>query len=272
MTKDGALPKGFERPTVSAPPSDSGVQEKYEEVKSSSKTITLRISKFNPEKDQRKAFHAFTVPYQRWTTVLDAILDVKSHQDHSIGVRYSCRQATCGSCGMIINGKPKLACFTKISELDSDVVTVEPMNNFPLIRDLAVGFERMFSTHKRIKPYIIREDSEISSGTKEFLQTPEDVEKYIQFSSCIKCGLCNSACPTMTTDSAFIGPQGLAQAYRYVADNRDQGKDERLRIIDEPHGIWRCHFAGSCSQVCPKGVDPAMGIQLLRGYLLGYRK
>ena len=272
MTKGGALPKGFERPTVSASPSDSGVQEKSEEVKSSSKTIVLRISKFNPEKDQRTPFLEFTVPYQRWTTVLDAILDVKSHQDHSIGVRYSCRQATCGSCGMIINGKPKLACFTKISELDSDVVTVEPMNNFPLIRDLAVGFERMFSTHKRIKPYIIREDSEISPGTKEFLQTPEDVEKYIQFASCIKCGLCNSACPTMATDSTFIGPQGLAQAFRYIADNRDQGKDERLKIIDERHGIWGCHFAGSCSQVCPKGVDPAMGIQMLRGYLLGYRK
>jgi len=266
MTKGGALPKGFERP------SDSGSQEKYEEVKPSSKTITLRISKFNPEKDHTPTFLEFTVPYQRWTTVLDAILEVKSYHDHSIGVRYSCRQATCGSCGMIINGKPKLACFTKISELDSNVVTVEPMNNFPLIRDLTVGFERMISTHKRIKPYIIREDSEISSGTKEFLQTPEDVEKYIQFAGCIKCGLCNSACPTMATDSTFIGPQGLAQAYRYIADNRDQGKDERLRIIDERHGIWGCHFAGSCSQVCPKGVDPAMGIQMLRGYLLGYRK
>src|SRR3989304_2927360 len=106
---------------------------------------------------------------------------------------------------------------------------------------------------------------------KEFLQTPEDVEKYIQFSSCIKCGLCNSVCPTMATDSSFIGPQALAQAYRYVADNRDKGKDDRLKIIDDSHGIFRCHFAGSCSQVCPKGVDPAMGIQLLRGYLLGFR-
>ena len=169
MTKGGLLPKGFERP------SNSGSQEKYEEVKSSPKTITLRISKFNPEKDHTSTFLEFTVPYQRWTTVLDTILEVKSNQDHSIGVRYSCRQASCGSCGMIINGKPRLACFTKISELDSNVVTVEPMNNFPLIRDLVVGFERMFSTHKRMKPYIIREDSEISPGTKEFLQTPEAV-------------------------------------------------------------------------------------------------
>ena len=243
-------------------------------LKEKSKTtesIILRISKFNPEKDSNSTFLEFTVPCQNWTTVLDAILEVKKYLDHSIGVRYSCRQATCGSCGMIINGKPRLACFTKISELDSGVVTVEPMNNFPIIRDLAVGFERMFTTHKRIKPYIINEESE-TSGTKEFLQSPEDVEKYIQFASCIKCGLCNSACPTMTTDSTFIGPQALAQAYRYIADNRDEGKNKRLRIIDERHGIWGCHFAGSCSQVCPKGVDPAMGIQLLRGYLLGYRK
>jgi succinate dehydrogenase / fumarate reductase iron-sulfur subunit len=172
---------------------------------------------------------------------------------------------------MKINGRPALACFTKISELNSDVITIEPMNNFPIIRDLAVGFERMFSTHKKIKPYIINEKSEINPGTKEFLQTPEDVEKYIQFSNCIKCGLCNSACPTMATDSSFVGPQALAQAYRYVADNRDKGKDDRLKIIDDSHGIFRCHFAGSCSQVCPKGVDPAMGIQLLRGYLLGFR-
>jgi len=157
MTK-GVLPKGFERQNDSSSQSDSGSQEKYEEVKSSSKTITLRISKFNPEKDHASTFLEFTVPYQRWTTVLDAILEVKSKHDHSVGVRYSCRQATCGSCGMIINGKPRLACFTKISELNSNVVTVEPMNNFPLIRDLAVGFERMISTHKRITPYIIRAD------------------------------------------------------------------------------------------------------------------
>ena len=247
------------------------VSDNYPSNSTSSKTITLRISRFNPAHDESSKFMDFEVPYEKWTTVLDAILDVKQRFDHSIAVRYSCRQATCGSCGMIINGKPRLACFTKITELDSNTVTVEPMNNFPIIRDLAVGFEKLFTTHKKIKPFIIREDSEITPGAKEFLQTPEDVEKYIQFSSCIKCGLCNSACPTMATDSTFIGPQALAQAYRYIADNRDKGKDDRLKIIDDSHGIWRCHFAGSCSQVCPKGVDPAMGIQLLRGYLLGFR-
>ncbi|QLH09559.1 succinate dehydrogenase/fumarate reductase iron-sulfur subunit [Candidatus Nitrosotenuis sp. DW1] len=239
---------------------------------SSSKTVTLRIAKSNPEKDSVTKFESFQVSYERWTTVLDAILDVKKHLDHSVAVRYSCRQATCGSCGMKINGRPRLACFTKISELDSDVVTVEPMSNYPIVRDLVVDLERMFDTHKEMKPFMIREDTEITPNTRELLQTPEQVEEYIQFANCIKCGLCNSACPTMATDSSFLGPQALAQAYRYVADSRDKGKNERLKIVDDSHGIWRCHFAGSCSQVCPKGVDPAMGIQMLRGYLLGFRK
>jgi succinate dehydrogenase / fumarate reductase iron-sulfur subunit len=242
-----------------------------EQPTETSRIVTLRMAKFNPEHDSGAQFVDFKVSYERWTTVLDVILDVKKHLDHSVAVRYSCRQASCGSCGMKINGRPRLACFTKISELDSDVITVEPMNNYPIVRDLVVDLEGMFDTHKKMKPFIINEDSEITS-TKEFLQTPEQTEEYIQFANCIKCGLCNSACPTMATDSSFLGPQALAQAYRYVADNRDKGKNERLKIIDESHGIWRCHFAGSCSQVCPKGVDPAMGIQLLRGYLLGFRK
>ena len=177
---------------------------------SSAQSITLRISRFNPEVDESSGFMEFSVPVEKWTTVLEAILEVKKHFDHSVAVRYSCRQATCGSCGMIINGKPRLACFTKISELNSNIVTVEPMNNFPVIRDLAVKFEQLFDTHQKIKPYLIRDDTELVSDEKEFLQSPEEVEQYIQFANCIKCGLCNSACPTMATDSSFVGPQALA--------------------------------------------------------------
>lgn len=236
------------------------------------KTITLRISRSNPSEHAETKFDEFKIPVQKWTTVLEAILYVKQDLDHSVAVRYSCRQASCGSCGMKINGKPRLACYTKVSELESNVITVEPMNNFPIIRDLAVDFKQLFSTHKKMKPFIINEESEVQPGTKEFVQTPKDLEKFLQFSYCIKCGLCNSACPTMATDKSFIGPQGLAQAYRYTADNRDQGKKDRLKIVDQSHGIWRCHFAGSCSDVCPKGVDPAMAIQLLRGYMLGFSK
>ncbi|MDE1863403.1 MAG: succinate dehydrogenase iron-sulfur subunit [Thaumarchaeota archaeon] len=259
--------------TVTVPKKESqNLPGNPKESQEQQKTVTLRIARINPGEDAKGKFEEFKIPVQKWTTVLEAILYVKQNLDHSVALRYSCRQASCGSCGMKINGKPRLACYTKISELESETITVEPMSNYPIIRDLAVNFEHLFSTHKKMKPFIINEESEIKPGAKEFIQTPQDLEKFLQFSYCIKCGLCNSACPTMATDASFIGPQGLAQAYRYTADNRDEGKKERLKIVDQSHGIWRCHFAGSCSNVCPKGVDPAMAIQLLRGYLLGFRK
>ena len=156
-------------------------EEKSQTIVSSTKSATLRIKRSSS--DGFEKFDQFIVPVEKWTTVLDALLDAKSHLDHSIGIRYSCRQASCGSCGMKINGKPALACFTKISELDSETITIEPMDNFPVIRDLVVNFSRLINNHKKIMPYVIRGDSEITPGTgvRETLQTPEDVEKYIQF-------------------------------------------------------------------------------------------
>ena len=119
-------------------------------------SITLRISKSNPAENVLPTFEEFKVPVKKWTTVLEAILYVKQNLDHSVAVRYSCRQASCGSCGMRINGYPRLACYTKISELDSNVVTVEPMYNFPILRDLAVDMTQMFAAHKKMKPYIMK--------------------------------------------------------------------------------------------------------------------
>jgi succinate dehydrogenase / fumarate reductase iron-sulfur subunit len=184
--------------------------------------------------------------------------------------------ASCGSCGMKINGKPSLACYTKISELKDDVIVCEPLPNFPRIRDLVSDFSQFFSHHKNMKPFIQNDkvplDIDDKSDLVEFKQTHEDVDNYLQFSYCIRCGLCYSACPTVATDPKFPGPQALSQAYRYEADGRDDSKKSRFNIIDERHGIWRCHFAGSCSAVCPKGVDPALGIQLLKGHMLGLSK
>ena len=219
-------------------------------------------------------FDRFEIPVQRWTTVLDALLYAKSYRDSSIGIRYSCRMASCGSCGMKINGIPRLACYTKISELAGSIITCEPLINFPHIRDLVTDFSQFFKHHKEMQPYIHNKNADIKDTRKlsEFKQSPEDVDKYLQFSNCIKCGLCYSACPTVATDTKFPGPQALSQVYRYYADTRDDAIKERLDIVDERHGIWRCHFAGSCSVVCPKGIDPALGIQLLRGYMMGFSK
>lgn len=236
--------------------------------------IIINVFRANRTKGDSASYDSFEVPVQRWTTVLDALLYAKSYHDSSIGIRYSCRMASCGSCGMKINGIPRLACYTKISELEGSTITCEPLANFPHIRDLVTDFSQFFDHHKKMQPYIHNENSDMTDkkGSIEFKQSLEDVDKYLQFSYCIKCGLCYSACPTVATDTKFPGPQALSQAYRYYADTRDNDTKERLNIVDEKHGIWRCHFAGSCSAVCPKGVDPALGIQLLRGHLMGFSK
>ncbi|HEX9318869.1 MAG TPA: succinate dehydrogenase iron-sulfur subunit [Nitrososphaeraceae archaeon] len=235
--------------------------------------ITLKIFRANTTKGNTSYFDSYEIPVQRWTTVLDGLLYAKSHLDTSIGIRYSCRMASCGSCGMKINGFPRLACYTKISELESSEVVCEPLPNFPIIRDLVTDFSQFFNHHKNVHPYIMNrtDESETSTSTHTHFQSPEDVNKYLQFSYCIKCGLCYSACPTVATDVKFPGPQALSQLYRYYSDSRDAGR-KRLDIVDNRHGVWRCHFAGSCSKVCPKGVDPALGIQLLRSYMLGISK
>lgn len=237
------------------------------------KQISLKIYRNNYNKSDTSHFDEVKVPIKRWTTVLDALLYAKSYSDSSIGIRYSCRMASCGSCGMKINGKPRLACYTKISELNTSEITCEPLPNFPNIRDLVTDFTQFFDHHKKIKPFIQNSDIPIEvhddDQIVELEQKPDDVDAYLQFSYCIKCGLCYSACPTVATDPKFPGPQALSQAYRYTADNRDNADSVRFKIIDDRHGIWRCHFAGSCSHVCPKGVDPALGIQLLKGHLLG---
>lgn len=234
--------------------------------------ILLNIYRGGPNKKEN-SYDSYRVPVSRWTTVLDALIYAKERLDSSVAIRYSCRMASCGSCGMKINGIPRLACYTKISELGTHTITCEPLPNFPLIRDLVTDFQEFFDHHKKMQPYIqnLHPDPSIDK-LSEFEQSPQEVDEFLQFSYCIKCGLCYSACPTVATDTKFPGPQALAQAYRYFADSRDDAVEKRLSIIDDKHGVWRCHFAGSCSKVCPKGVDPALGIQMLRSHLMSITK
>ncbi|OLC86494.1 MAG: succinate dehydrogenase iron-sulfur subunit [Thaumarchaeota archaeon 13_1_40CM_3_50_5] len=250
------------------------IEKKHEKKETVRSSIVLKVYRANRRAGESVHYNSIEVPVQRWTTVLDALLYAKAYKDKSIGIRYSCRMASCGSCGMKINGIPRLACYTKVSELEGSTITVEPLANFPHIRDLVTDFSQFFSHHRDVRPYIQNDEADIKDRAKlsEFMQSPEDLDKFLQFSYCIKCGLCYSACPTVATDTKFPGPQALSQAYRYFIDNRDAAGKERENIVDDRHGIWRCHFAGSCSSVCPKGVDPALGIQLLRGHLLGFSK
>jgi succinate dehydrogenase / fumarate reductase iron-sulfur subunit len=231
--------------------------------------VKLVVQRFDPFKDAKPRMMEYAIPKREGMTVLDALLYARDYIDHSIAVRFSCRQASCGSCGMKINGRPRLACYTQLAELGEEKVVAQPMDNFAIIKDLVTDLESFFSRHKQMMPYLMRADAqEMENPSREFMMKPDELEKVLQFTYCIKCGLCTSACPTVATDSKFPGPQALAQAYRYTMDARDEGGDNRLALLDDTHGVWRCHFAGSCSYVCPKGVDPALGIQLLKRHVM----
>ncbi len=226
-------------------------------------TVTVRVSRFHPETDRSPGQQDFLVPAGPGMTVLDALVHIKEHLDGSLAYRSSCRMGICGSCGMFINGLPRLACQTQIRSL-GPLVTVGPLPNYPVVRDVVPDLEPMVTHHTAVRPFIIRAGEEQEHPTAEYLQTPVELDAYLQFAYCIKCGICLSACPTLATDPAFTGPQALAQAYRYSADSRDDARRVRLGAVDVSQGIWRCHLAGACTEACPKGVDPALAIQLLK--------
>ena len=234
------------------------------------KQIKFRVQRYNPEQDGTPYFQEFTVPSSRGMTVLDGLIYIKENLDGSLAFRSSCRMSICGSCGMMINNYPHLACHSQIEEFHSAKLTIKPLPNQPLIKDLVPDLTPFFDKHKLIKPYLIRHDTEeLENLTAEFAQLPEELNTFLQFTYCIKCGICVAACPTSASDKPFLGPQALAQCYRYCADNRDEGKQERFPKAGADHGIWHCHLAGACSEACPKGVDPALAIQLLKRQLIG---
>ncbi len=230
--------------------------------------VRFKLRRWDPE---RKTYQTseYEIPVRRGMTVLDGLIWIKENIDRTVSYRASCRMGLCGSCGMVINGKPMLACETQILHLESNNVTVEPLYNYEPIKDLVADFHQFFEKQRTIKPYLIREDVEEQiNPTREYIQSPEEWNLYIQFAMCITCGLCYSACPTTATDPKYLGPQALMNLYRFFADSRDQAEHLRLEIADQVDGVWGCHLATGCSEVCPKGVDPALAIQLLRKELL----
>ncbi len=239
--------------------------------------VKFKIFRYNPQKDEKPHYAEYELDVHKGMTVLEALNEIKSKIDGTLSWRQSCRMGVCGSCGMVINGKPGLACQTQILELETDEVVVEPLKSFPVIKDLACDLNNFFRHHTSIKPYIIRKDlEEVDSPDSEFIQYPSELENYLQFAYCIKCGVCVSACPISQSNEEFLGPQALMSALRYIYDSRDDGFEERIAILDSPNGCFRCHFAQSCSYVCPKGVDPAKAIQYLKReitlYSLGIKK
>jgi len=222
--------------------------------------ITLQVARYRPEQQSDITFDEYEVPCPKEWVVLDGLNHIKDRLDGTLSYRWSCRMGICGSCGMNVNGEPKLTCATFLADYAPGPIRVEPLPNLPLIRDLIVDIGDFMQKLVRVKPWIVRQtEKPLSEG--EYRQTPEELDEYKQFSMCINCMLCYAACPIYGLDPKFLGPAAIALAQRYNLDNRDEGASARMEVLSEHEGIWGCTFVGECTKVCPKNVDPAGAIQ-----------
>ena len=223
-------------------------------------TISLEVFRYRPEQEDEPTFQTYEVPYREDWVVLDALNYIKDKIDGTLTYRWSCRMGVCGSCGMMVNGEPKLTCAAFLRDYHPATVRVEPLSYFPVIRDLVINMEGLLDKLTEVKAWLVpKEEKPVSEG--EHLQTPAELAKYKDFSMCINCMLCYSACPVFGHHEEFLGPAVIALAQRYNLDSRDGGADERAEAIFSHEGIWECTFVGDCSRVCPKNVDPAGAIQ-----------
>jgi fumarate reductase iron-sulfur subunit len=228
----------------------------------SERQIQLEVLRYNPETDSAPRFQTYAVPCLNEWVVLDALNYVKENLDPTLSYRWSCHMAVCGSCGMMINGEPKLGCKAFIHEY-GDSIRVEPLAHFPIERDLVTVVEDFIAKLASVKPYLIpKEDQPVSAG--EFKQTPAELKKFKQYTLCINCMLCYAACPQYGLVPEFLGPAAIALAHRYNQDSRDGGRDERQEVVASDEGVWECSFVGACSEVCPKHVDPAGALQQVK--------
>lgn len=221
--------------------------------------VTVEVLRYRPEQDTVPVMQAYDIPYVEGMTVLQALQYIKDHLDGTLSFRWSCRMAICGSCGMMIDGKPQLACQTMLRAGNVGPLRVEPLKHFPIERDLVVTVAGFISKLESIFPFIIpKTPRTISEG--EYLQTPAEMARFENFGDCINCMLCYAACPQFGENPDFLGPGVFALLQRYNGDSRDAGQATRMELAHTENGAWSCTAVGHCSDVCPKQVDPANAV------------
>jgi succinate dehydrogenase / fumarate reductase iron-sulfur subunit len=214
----------------------------------------LKILRFNSEIDEKPQYQSYTVEVEPTDRLLDALMHIKRFQDGTLAFRKSCAHGVCGSDAMRINGKDALACKTLVQdvvETEGATVIIEPLRYFPVQRDLIVDQAMFFEKYKSIKPYLINDEPVLE---KERLQSQEERMVFDDTTSCILCSACFSACPVLEENPDFLGPAAIAQAYRFLADSRDKGFEERLSSLDSPDGVWPCQNHFQCTQACPRWI------------------
>ncbi|MGI8477409.1 MAG: succinate dehydrogenase iron-sulfur subunit [Thermomicrobiales bacterium] len=226
--------------------------------------VTLRIKRYNPDVDVKPAFREYQVEVESTDRVLDALNQIKWYQDGSLTYRRSCAHGVCGSDAMRINGRNRLACKMPMGELGKKV-TIEPLLGFAVVKDLVVDMDEFFEGYKSVKPYLI---SEGAPSAGEWLQSPEERARFEDTTKCILCAACTTSCPITGTNKEFVGPAAIVNAHRFIFDSRDQGTSERLRIMNQRSGVWRCRTIFNCTEACPRGIEITQAIEDVKRALL----
>jgi succinate dehydrogenase / fumarate reductase iron-sulfur subunit len=215
--------------------------------------VTLKIFRYNPEKDKRGHYETYKIEADENERVLDLMELVKGHYDGTLSFRRSCAHGVCGSDAMRINGANRLACKILVRDL-GDKITIEPLLGLKVIKDLIVDMEAFFDNYKRVLPYFIN-DSPLPADGKERLQSPEQRARFDETTKCILCAACTSSCPSFWAEDDYLGPAALVTAHRFIFDSRDGAAAERLKIVSETSGVARCHTIFNCTLACPRDIQ-----------------
>jgi len=219
--------------------------------------VTLKVFRFNPETDKKYHYDTFTVDAEPTDRVLDLLEYIKGYHDGTLAFRRSCAHGICGSDAMRINGINRLACKVLVKDLGNSKSTVEPLLGLKVLKDMIVDMEPFFEHYRSMLPYLINDDP---PPNKERPQSPEERERYDDTTKCILCAACTTSCPSYWANDRYVGPAAIVAAHRFIFDSRDQGAAERLRILNDEFGVYRCHTIFNCTEACPRDIEVTRAI------------
>jgi succinate dehydrogenase / fumarate reductase, iron-sulfur subunit len=229
-------------------------------------TVTVKILRYNPEVSEEAKWESYQVSAEPTDRVLDALHKVKWDLDGSLTFRRSCAHGVCGSDAMRINGKNRLACKTLLKDVNpSEPITVEPIKGLPVLKDLVVDMEPFFAAYRSVMPFLVTSGNE---PTRERLQSQKDRDRFDDTTKCILCAACTTSCPVYWSDGQYFGPQAIVGAHRFIFDSRDEGTDQRLEILNDQEGVWRCRTTFNCTEACPRGIEVTKAIQEVKRALI----
>jgi succinate dehydrogenase / fumarate reductase iron-sulfur subunit len=227
-------------------------------------TVELKIKRYDPERDRGPHWETYRVDVEETDRVLDALHQVRWHQDGSLAFRRSCGHGVCGSDAMVINGENRLACVLLVSDVGHRI-TVEPLRGLTVLKDLVVDMEPFFEQYRSVKPWLVNDGD---PGDRERLQSPEDRARYDDTTKCILCAACTTSCPIFWGNESYVGPAAIVNAHRFVFDSRDEAGTQRLDIVDDRSGVWACRTAFNCTDACPRGIKVTQAIEEVKRSLL----